>query len=89
MKIAFDTGVSNAEVGRLIRLGHEIVCVAGRAEPDETWIERALDLGAEIIFSDDLDVPNYLDRCGYDGIVHKKMWYSKEINEEIQIKGKS
>lgn len=79
MKIAYDVGVHDREIGRVTRLGHEVVCVAKQAEADEIWIERAMDNGAEIIFSDDLDIPNYLDKNNYDSVQHKKMWDSKNI----------
>lgn len=83
MKIAFDVNVADAEIGRLVRLGFEVVCVARRAEPDDSWIERAVDNGAQIIFSNDLDVPNYLDRQNYDDVQYRKMWHSKNLLEEV------
>lgn len=62
MILAFDVTVSNKEIGRLARAGHRVVCVAQDGEFDETWVLRAINNGAEIIFSDDLDILNILDR---------------------------
>lgn len=61
MKIAVDVNVSNREIGELARLGDIIVCVAMKKEDDREWLERALARDADIIISQDLDVPNLLD----------------------------
>lgn len=63
MKIALDNQISPT-----VKLpGHEIVTWAGDDE-DEVWIKRAVEKGAEVFVSPDLDVPNILDHNKYDGI---------------------
>ncbi len=64
MRLAFDVQVSDKEIGRLARLGHVIVCVARPSETDESWVARAISLGAERIYSDDHDIGDILQRIG-------------------------
>lgn len=73
MRLAFDQNVSNKELGRIARLGYEIVYVAGDGESDEEWLRKAIDLGAERVYSSDLDIPNLLDKWGLDKVDHKEM----------------
>lgn len=61
MKIAVDNQISQATVYQLGQK-YEVVLSAGNMS-DEEWIEKALDLGATVFISPDLDVPNYLDKC--------------------------
>lgn len=64
MKLAIDNQISLSVVEGLKRT-HEVVMWSGDKQ-DEVWIEDALDLGAEVFISPDLDVPNYLDRINSD-----------------------
>lgn len=59
--VAVDVNISNYIIGTLARSGDMIVCVAKISEPDEKWLDRALARGAEVIISQDLDIPNLLD----------------------------
>jgi hypothetical protein len=54
--------VGDRDIGRLARMGHQIVCVARMKEEDDIWISRGLHNGADIFISRDLDIPNILDR---------------------------
>ena len=58
--IAVDNQISLRVVEKLKRK-YKVVVWAGN-KPDDVWIEEALDLGANIFISPDLDVPNYLDK---------------------------
>ena len=60
MKLAVDNQISLSVVEGL-KETHEVVIWADDMQ-DEDWIDEALDLGAEVFISPDLDVPNYLDR---------------------------
>lgn len=60
MKIAVDNQISKQAIRQLSK-HHEVVLTADDQQ-DEIWIDDALDLGAEVFISPDLDVPNYLDR---------------------------
>lgn len=62
MKIAIDRQISP----KINLPGHEIILWAGD-EDDEVWIQRAVERGAEIFISPDLDVPNILDANNYEG----------------------
>lgn len=66
MKIAVDNQISLIVVDKLKR-DHQVVLWAGNQQ-DEEWIEDALDRGAEVFVSPDLDVPNYLDKIDSDAI---------------------
>lgn len=74
MRIAVDVNISNREIGELARDGDEIVCVAKKREHDEAWLERALLRDADIIISQDLDVPNILDRWR---VADDVLWFEK------------
>ena len=73
MKVALDVNVSNYVIGQIARLGDEIVCVAQSSESDHDWVGRAVDKGAEVIVSQDLDVPNLLDKWRVEGV----LWFEK------------
>jgi len=64
VKIAVDNQVSKQAVRQLSK-HHEVVLVANDSQ-DEVWVDHALDLGAEVFVSPDLDIPNYLDRVQSD-----------------------
>lgn len=70
MKLAVDVQVSNEVIGSLCRAGDEVVCVARMGEEDQSWVSRALDRGAEILISPDLDIPNLLDQWGINEVFH-------------------
>ncbi len=59
-RLAFDVSYSDKLIGGIARKGHQIVCVAGHGETDEKWFSRAVENGAEIIFSRDSDIINLL-----------------------------
>lgn len=61
MKIACDCQISKRTVELLKANKFDVVFRAHR-EPDEVWIEAALDLGATVFISPDLDIPLYLDK---------------------------
>lgn len=61
-RIACDVNISNRDIGELARDGFVIVCVAAPGEDDESWLERALGQDVDVIISQDLDIPNLLDR---------------------------
>ena len=60
--IAFDENYSDRFMGGKARQGHMIVYVAPKGSRDEEWIMEAYYRGAEIIYSRDFDVPNFIDR---------------------------
>lgn len=60
MKIAIDNQIASYVVDAL-RRKYDVVLTAGNMS-DEEWIEKALDLGATVFCSPDLDVPNYLQQ---------------------------
>lgn len=74
MKVAVDVNVSNREIGELAREGCVIVCVARRGEDDQAWLERALAEDVDIIISQDLDIPNLLDRWR---VANDVLWFEK------------
>lgn len=61
-KVAFDVTYSDKTIGAYSRHGHHVVCVARPGETDESWVGRAMEAGAEIVFSEDSDVGNILER---------------------------
>lgn len=62
MKIACDCQISKRTV-ELLKASKFDVVFRAHKEPDEVWIESALDLGATIFISPDLDIPLYLDKA--------------------------
>ena len=42
--------------------GHEVVYHAAISEPDEIWFYNALDLGAAVFISSDLDIANMVGK---------------------------
>jgi hypothetical protein len=67
MKLAIDNQISKYVVQRL-KQHYEVVRTAGN-DPDEIWLNDALDLGADVFISPDLDVPNFLDKAKADDAV--------------------
>jgi hypothetical protein len=61
IKLALDRQISKKTAVELRKAGYEVVFHANH-EPDEVWIPAALDQGANLFVSPDLDIPNYLDR---------------------------
>ena len=59
--VGIDVNVSNEHVGRIERLGFEVIAITGH-EPDEEWIGRCLDAGAIALISNDTDIATILDR---------------------------
>lgn len=68
MKVAFDVNYADVAMGHVARKGHEIVCVAQTGEQDELWLERAMNKGAEVVFSRDLDIPNIIQRMRWPAL---------------------
>lgn len=66
IKIAVDNQVSFRTIDEL-NVDFDVVFNA-TDEPDDQWIEQALDLGAQVFVSPDLDIPNYLADNGYDWV---------------------
>lgn len=60
LKLAIDNQIALLVVQQLKR-NYEVVMIAGDL-PDVVWIEQALDNGATVFISPDLDVPLYLDK---------------------------
>jgi hypothetical protein len=60
IKIACDNQISKRTVDKL-EIRFEVVLRADN-EPDELWIEKAIDLGANVFISPDIDVPLILDK---------------------------
>jgi riboflavin biosynthesis pyrimidine reductase len=87
LKIAVDNQISKDIVKRLIKKGYNIVLRA-QDEPDEQWVEAALDLGANVIVSPDVDIPILLDRLGADDVrwIDVPRYKKKENLEKYLIK---
>ncbi len=62
IKVAVDESVGGALSRKIEAKGYEIVCRAGHAETDESWMKRALAEGALFIISPDLDIPSMIER---------------------------
>lgn len=62
--LAIDNQISLTVVD-LLEQHYDIAIWAGEAQ-DEQWVEEALDTGANVFISPDLDIPNLLDRYGSD-----------------------
>lgn len=56
MKIACDVNVSNRSIRFLQREGFEVVFKAGAGQPDVEWFAQALEKGADVFISGDLDI---------------------------------
>lgn len=84
MKIAVDTQISLSTVDWLNENNFEVVFKA-QNESDEEWIEKALDLGANVFISPDLDIPNYLDKY-YPNAGYKWIDVKQGLKKEKQIK---
>lgn len=62
MKIACDVGVSNKTIEFLKKEGFDVVYKADHNTPDEIWFYEALDLGADVFVSSDIDIAILVDR---------------------------
>lgn len=60
--VAFDENYSDKFMGKVARDGNPVVYVAPQGSPDEMWIMEAYYRGAEVIYSKDLDVPNFIEQ---------------------------
>lgn len=60
MILAVDNQISLRVVEKL-KIHYKVVIWAGN-DPDEVWLEKALDLGADVFISPDLDIPNILEK---------------------------
>ena len=56
MKIACDVNVSGRSIKFLQSHGYEVVYRAGAGQPDRKWFAAALERGAEVFISGDLDI---------------------------------
>ena len=62
IKVAIDESIGTALSRKIAARGYDIVCRAGHAETDESWMKRALEEGALFIISPDLDIPSMIER---------------------------
>lgn len=60
IRLAVDNQISHLTIKKLEK-EFEVVMMAENM-PDEIWIEKALDKGATIFISPDLDIPLYLEK---------------------------
>lgn len=72
MNIALDENVPEKVEMKYILEGHIIVYRAPPGSRDEDWVEEAVCRGADIIISRDYDIPNILDRNGWNDIQWRK-----------------
>ena len=75
IKIACDNNVGNRHVEALEKQGFNTV-VRAYDRDDILWVDEALDLKVQVIISNDLDVPNILDR--YRSKVYWIQWDSQK-----------
>lgn len=80
IEIALDVSYPDKFIGSLVRAGYKIVCIAQEAEPDNVWLERAIDNGAMIIYSNDVDIPDWLSRNRLD---HIKVIRNRKMPHQI------
>lgn len=62
IKVAIDESIGAGLAKKIEGRGYQIVCRAGHAETDESWMKRALQAGALFIISPDLDIPSMIER---------------------------
>lgn len=65
-RVAFDVHYSSKQIGDYARHGHIVVCVARNGEPDDEWLDRAYERGAEVVFSQDTDAGIIIDKNGWN-----------------------
>ena len=70
--LAFDVNVPNKKIGAYARAGHIVACCARPSETDESFLSRANSLGCNVVFSQDADIGNIIQKEGYD-MVWKRM----------------
>lgn len=61
MKIACDVGVSNRSIKFLKMKGFDIVFKANTGQPDKEWFDQALEAGADVFISADLDIARLVE----------------------------
>lgn len=84
MKIAVDNQISYRAVETLKQLYKFDIVFRAKDQPDEVWIEMALDRGATVFISPDVDVPNYLDRLD-DAAIYKWIDVKQGLKKEKLI----
>lgn len=62
MKIACDVGVSNRSIKFLKNKGFDIVFKASAGQPDKEWFDQALEVGADVFVSADLDIARLVEK---------------------------
>lgn len=62
IKIAVDIQIGKIASDELERVGYTIVYKARASEPDIEWVHNAVNNGATILISPDLDIPDLLDK---------------------------
>lgn len=75
MRLAFDVNVSCRAIGRFAREGHIIVCCCKEGESDEDFLARAWEAGADVVFSQDADIGNIIEKEKYDGMKWRRYVY--------------
>lgn len=71
-RVACDVNVGDRDIGRMTRRGLVVVCVAKQGEADEDFLWRAYGAGAQVVFSQDADIGNIIDRNGWNDIQWKE-----------------
>lgn len=82
IKIALDENIGRRRAEKLSKMGYEIVCFAGQAETDESWMARANEEGAQFAISADLDIPRVIERFGYPMFW---VWFEHTPNGETNL----
>jgi hypothetical protein len=72
MKIAVDQGITKEIIPILVNMGHHVVYIAEKSEPDEWWMRVALERGCQMFVSRDTDVQNYAINNGVEYVCPKK-----------------
>lgn len=67
-RVACDVNVGDRDIGRMTRRGLIVVCVAKPSEPDEDFLWRAYAAGATVVFSQDADIGNIIDRNNWTDV---------------------
>lgn len=70
--MAIDTNISDRIRAKYENMGYKMVYKVKDGVPDEVWIEDAvMNHNIDLILSKDLDIPNFLDKNGFDDIEWK------------------
>lgn len=70
IRLAIDVNYSDVAMGKLVRKGFQIMVVAQKNQSDDDWLSEAVEYEVEVVLSHDLDIPNWLDRNGYNHILY-------------------